>query len=126
MKCLNIYFLKLSPYIYTLDHKKQWKRRVHEHSRTIGRTHFVSPREGERYYLRLLLNHCRGCSCFEDLRNYQNIVHQTFKAACFARGLLEDDNEWHLCLAEAASVSVGPQLRELFVTILLNYDCRLT
>ena len=35
------------------------------------------------------------------------------------RGLLEDDNKYDLCLAEAATCSMPPQLRRLFVTILI-------
>src|SRR5271168_1396472 len=45
----------------------------------------------------------------------------TFHAACLARGLLEDDNEWRQCLQEASHMATGHQLRNLFVTILR--DC---
>ena len=41
----------------------------------------------------------------------------TFKEAACHRGLLEDDNEYDLCLAMAASWNMPPQLRNLFVTI---------
>src|SRR5438552_4181875 len=36
-----------------------------------------------------------------------------------ARGLLESDDEWDICLTEASSFQTGHQLRQLFVTILL-------
>ena len=45
----------------------------------------------------------------------------SFHAACLAHGLLEDDNEWRICLQEAAQMASGHQLRDLFVTILC--DC---
>ncbi len=35
---------------------------------TMGRMYFVQPSEGERYYLRILLSHIVGATCFEDLR----------------------------------------------------------
>jgi hypothetical protein len=35
---------------------------------TMGRMYFVQPLEGERYYLRVLLTHIAGATCFEDLR----------------------------------------------------------
>src|SRR6266480_3800277 len=37
---------------------------------------------------------------------------------CMARGLLESDDEWDICLTEASSFQTGDQLRRLFVTIL--------
>jgi hypothetical protein len=36
-----------------------------------------------------------------------------------ARGLLEDDNKWRLCFAEAAHMQTGYGLRQLFVTTLI-------
>ncbi|KAL7106007.1 hypothetical protein ACP275_07G083500 [Erythranthe tilingii] len=54
---------------------------------------------GEDYYLRLLLDFQRGCTCFDDLRKVEDHVYPTFKDACFAFGLLDDDKEyiagWH-------------------------------
>ena len=47
-------------------------------------------------------------------------VHSTFQEACAARGLLEGDNEWNLCLKEAGLIQTGQQLRELFVSILVH------
>ena len=44
--------------------------------------------------------------------------HPTFREACLARGLLENDNEWKLCLEEAAVMQTGHQLRQLFATII--------
>jgi len=35
---------------------------------TVGRMYFVQPSKGERYYLRVLLTHVAGATCFEDLR----------------------------------------------------------
>jgi hypothetical protein len=35
---------------------------------TVGRMYFVQPSKGERYYLRVLLTHVVGATCFEDLR----------------------------------------------------------
>jgi hypothetical protein len=34
----------------------------------VGHMYFVQPSEGERYYLRVLLTHVAGATCFEDLR----------------------------------------------------------
>lgn len=43
----------------------------------------------------------------------------TSKAACIARGILEDDSEWVACMEEASSMQNALQLRCLFGTILL-------
>ncbi|XP_026377927.1 uncharacterized protein LOC113272282 [Papaver somniferum] len=48
----------------------------------------------------------------------------TFKDACLALGLLEDDGEWHIAIQEAAETHTGKRLRELFAMILLN--CKVT
>jgi hypothetical protein len=67
---------------------------------TVGCKYFVQPSKGERYYLRVLLTHVAGATCFEDLRTTHRphtpttVVHPTFKVAYLARGLLEDDAEW--------------------------------
>lgn len=80
--------------------------------------YFASPNSGERFYLRLLLTVVRGPTSFDWLRTVNNVMHDTFKSACVARGLLEDDEEWIQCLQEAAIMRTGYQLRRLFVIIL--------
>ena len=87
----------------------------------IGRMYYAHPSSGERFYLRLLLTAVTGATSFEDLCTYQGTLYPTFRAACIAHGLLEDDNEWHQCLEEAKHMSMGRQMRHLFVTILK--DC---
>jgi hypothetical protein len=92
---------------------------------TVGRMYFVQPSEGERYYLRVLLTHVAGATCFEDLRTTHRphtpttVVHPTFKVVCLARGLLQDDAEWDQCLSEAAGVQLPKSLRQLFASLLI-------
>ena len=47
--------------------------------------------------------------------------YPSFKEACIAQGLLENDNKWHQCLEEARDMQTGAQLCHLFVTIIR--DC---
>ena len=54
----------------------------------------ASPFNGERDYLRLLLTVVRGPRSFEDLRTVDGVQYPTFKGACIALRLLEDDGEW--------------------------------
>eukprot|EP00794_Sanderia_malayensis_P020938 gene20938-biopygen15445 len=46
-------------------------------------------------------------------------LHDTFKRAALAMGLLEDDAEHRRCMAEAALFNMPSQLRELFATLLM-------
>jgi hypothetical protein len=46
-------------------------------------------------------------------------VHPTFKAACLARGLLQDDAEWDQCLSEVAGVQLPKSLRQFFSSPLI-------
>lgn len=79
-----------------------------------------NPFAGERYYLRLLLTVVRGARSFEHLRMVEVISHPTFQAACVARGLLENDNEWTECFEEASLFASGKSLRALFATLLVH------
>ena len=99
--------------------KKIWKPRVRGESDCIGRIYFVQPGEGERYFLRMLLNIIKGATSFEDLRTVNNDLYPTFKEACLKLGLLEDDNEWIACLNQAVESQMPKELRNLFCTILL-------
>ncbi|XP_028114888.1 uncharacterized protein LOC114312792 [Camellia sinensis] len=99
-----------------LKSEHRWKPR--EHGYAIGRMYFASPNCGKRFYLRLLLTVVKGPRSFQCLRTVNNVLHETFKSACVARGLLEDDEEWIQCLKEAAVMKAGYQLRRLFCIIL--------
>ena len=78
---------------------KKWIKR--QHGFKIGRLYYVNPAEGERFYLRILLMTVKGATSYADLRTYNGIVYETFKEACAARGLLNDDNEWYNTFEEA-------------------------
>jgi hypothetical protein len=108
-----------SKMVWNRDYHK-WTERKDERF-AIGRMYYVHPSAEERFYLRLLLTCVKGATSFEHLRTFEGTEHPTFKEACIARGLLEDDSEWHQCLAEAKDMQMGGQLRRLFVTILC--DC---
>jgi len=80
--------------------------------------YYVPPSAGERFYLRLLLTVVKGPTSFADVKTVDGVVHPSFRQACLARGLLEDDREWVQCLTEAAHMQTGRQLRSLFAMIL--------
>lgn len=87
-------------------------------SDAIGRIYTVHPKNRECFFLRMLLTVVRGPTSFVDLRTVGGRVLPTYEAACLARGLLEDDNEWRIALSEASETATPHQLRILFAIIL--------
>ncbi|GJX92957.1 ATP-dependent DNA helicase PIF1-like protein [Tanacetum coccineum] len=78
--------------------------------------------KGERYYLRMVFNVARGPRSFKEPMTVKKRLCVTFKEACFAYGLLNGDKEWAHAIKEASLWALGPQLRDLFVIMLLFYD----
>jgi hypothetical protein len=69
----------------------------------IGRIYFMHPSVGERYYLRMLLLIVKGAHSYESLWTYNNITYATFKEACNAPCLLNNDQEWYNVFDKATS-----------------------
>jgi len=88
----------------------------------IGRIVYAHPAEGERYFLRVLLNHVRGPTSFEDLKTVAGIVCPTFRESCEKRGLIETDKTIDDCLCESATFQMPYALRRLFATILVHCE----
>src|SRR6266542_4779432 len=79
-----------------------------------------SPHDTERFYLRLLLNHVQGATCFEDIKIVNGIYYDTYEEAARQCGLLdEQNNEIDNCLKEAVNYKMPSKLRKLFASILL-------
>src|ERR1700761_240985 len=74
------------------SNKREWRPR--KSAKTSGRMVFVPPNGGEKFYARLLLSVVPDVRSFEHLKTVDGFVHLTYRDACFARGLLADDNEW--------------------------------
>ena len=101
---------------------KKWIQRKQKEGNVIGRVHSIHPVAGEVYFLRLLLhdNHCRGKVSFKDLMTLLNgKVCESFKEVCSEIGLLSNDTEWHRILDESAVTKMCPEIRQMFVIILI-------
>ena len=61
-----------------------------------------------------------GATSFEDLWTVDGEVHETFKDACIALRLCEDDAQWKDCLNEAMHYARPSHIRNLFCQILVN------
>lgn len=62
----------------------------------------------------------RGPTCFDDIKTVNGVVYDSFKSACEALGLLDDDKEFVNAINEAAVWSTGHGLRKLFASMLLS------
>ncbi|XP_044575241.1 uncharacterized protein LOC123259044 [Cotesia glomerata] len=87
-------------------------------SNALERVFTVNPRQTECFYLRLLLVNVTGPLSFQDIRKVNGQQYTTYKDACLALGLLEDDNQWECMLAEAALNCTAIQIRLLFAIVL--------
>jgi len=97
---------------------RTWRPR--KKGQAIGRINHVNPMAGEKFYLRLLLTVERGAKSYKALYEHEGVCYPTYRTACVARGLVDDDREWIHCFDEAISFSTGTSLRILFLTALKN------
>lgn len=107
-------------YIFPNETKK-WQKRKNA-TNVIPRMYQVNPRDGERFYLRLLLLHRRGATSFTDLKTVDNVICETFFDAAKRLNLLASDNIWEEVLEEAVMFQMPSQLRDTFAYILLFND----
>ncbi|XP_028791347.1 uncharacterized protein LOC114747221 [Neltuma alba] len=106
------------PQYYTFNkQKREWRMRQRGFS--VSRLAHVSPSQGEAYYLQVLLTKMRGPLSYRDIRTVDNVVQPTFRAVCYALGLLQDDQEYIDAVKEAAFWATGQYLRRFFVSMLL-------
>ncbi|XP_042962415.1 uncharacterized protein LOC122296677 [Carya illinoinensis] len=103
-------------YVWSQQYK-MWT--VRKKQIVIGRIVTANPSEGERYYLRILLNHIRGPLSFDDLKTVNGVLATTFREAATMHGLLERDDSVEESLQEASLYQMPSNLRQLFATILV-------
>ena len=104
--------------------KKQWVERKQETRRVIGRMHFVSPHDTERFALRLLLLYGKGFTSFDDVRAVAGRKYATFVEAAQAAGHLRNDNSSRSAMQEAAALRMPDQLRSFFVDLIVFTEMR--
>jgi len=117
------------PHYYAWKAKsKRWERRkTVEKWPALGRIYICHPKEGERFFLRLLLFHLRGAQSFEMIYHFDGVDFnaprsESYQAVCAELGLLEDDEAWRDCLKESSEYHNAAQLRQLFCSILLHSE----
>jgi hypothetical protein len=98
--------------------RKRWRKRRNQ-SKTIGRLYNCSPRDMEKYCLRLLLMRVQSPKSFEDIKIVEGVEYSTYREAAVAYGLLNADQEWNNTLTDGATFQMQFQLRALFVAIVI-------
>ena len=84
-------YVEFPKYYWWIDTTRSWWRRQ-TNQRVLGRIYNVIPTEGERFYLRLLLNHIWGPQSFKYLRVINGITCLTFRAVAEKLGLTVNDD----------------------------------
>ncbi len=128
----TLLYSEIPAYFTWVRSARKWKRRLVgknvdgypgiKQDSALGRVYTVHPNNFECYFLRMLLHIIRGPKSFNDLKTVNGEICETFREACFQRGLLEDDIHWESTMKEATIASTPFQLRNLFA-IMLHTVC---
>ncbi|GJV28743.1 ATP-dependent DNA helicase RRM3-like protein [Tanacetum coccineum] len=94
--------------------------------KSLGRIHHVPTSWGELYYLRTILNKVRGPMEWGDLKKVGDVLYPTYKDACYARGLLQDDKEYIDGILEASFWGMRDYLRSIFVMLIMTDSLELS
>ena len=78
----------------------------------------LSLREHEWFHLHLLL-HVPGATGYDDLKTVNGVVHNTFKEASVARGLIAYIRLWVDLIREAIASQMPRQMRRMFAYMLV-------
>nr|GEU29535.1 ATP-dependent DNA helicase PIF1-like [Tanacetum cinerariifolium] len=103
--------------------KRIWTLR--KQGKSIGRIHNVPISTGDAFYYRMILNGAKGCRTHDEIKKVNGVVYPTYKEACYATGLLEDDKEYIECIKDATHWATAEHLREIFVTLLSQKELTL-
>ncbi|GFX41097.1 ATP-dependent DNA helicase [Trichonephila clavipes] len=117
------------PRYYTWNSsKKEWHRSIQgtpvenqpgvKALDALGRVYTVHVTNLECFFLRLLLHHVRGPTSFTELKIVNGQECQTYREACEARQLLENDYHWDEILEEAVQCQSPDKINELYATLL--------
>ena len=86
----------------------------------IGRINHVPPKIDDAYHFRILINNIRGPKGFDDIKTVEGVVHQTYRDACYALDLLDDDKEYINGIEEANFWCSPKYVRKSFVIMLIS------
>ncbi|XP_010507505.1 PREDICTED: uncharacterized protein LOC104784139 [Camelina sativa] len=106
-----------SKFIWYGEEKYFFRRKTRTFA--IWRINYVPPTIDDAYHLRILLNSIRGPTSFDHIKTMNGVVHKTYREACYALGLLDDDKEYIEGIKEAHFMCSPKFVRKMFVRMLL-------
>ena len=120
----DLFYTHISKYYVFSSGERKWKQRKQlefQHSNIgyrLNRLDNISVKQGELFYLRLLLLHVPNPTSYDYLKTVHGTLYPTFQQACVQRDLLQDDNVWDSTLSEAISIHHPKVVRSIFAQIL--------
>ncbi|KAL1321121.1 hypothetical protein AAHE18_14G105700 [Arachis hypogaea] len=88
-----------------MDAKNSYSEAKEKCGYTIGRLYYVPPTCPTNY---------------DQIKSANGVIHNSFRDACFALGLLNDDREYIETIKEASCWGLGDYLRKLFTVMLMS------
>lgn len=79
----------------------------------------VRPRQGEQYYLHLLLHHLKCAPFLKDMRNFDEEECVSFKELCRQKRLSIDDTDWKNALQKGFCSNTVP-VTKLYAGMLIH------
>jgi hypothetical protein len=114
----DCYYHEIPKYFWWDKEVNKWRARK-QILKTVGRIHFISVHQGERYYIRLILIHRKDILSWTDLKSAHGIIYADCRAAADALGLLRNDVQYDKALKEGSKFKTGFQLRLMFAIMLV-------
>lgn len=91
-------------------------------AKVVGRIVNVSPKDSERFFLKLILNRISGATCYQDLRTHEGVIYRTYREAAIAMGITESSEEANAVLEEAATTLMPTEFRRFFIYYLIGEE----
>jgi hypothetical protein len=69
-----------------------------------------------------LLCNVKGAKSFKELYTFNNEPYESYKEACLARGLIDDNKEWYKAMEEAEKIMLPQQMRQFLARLFVHCD----
>jgi hypothetical protein len=102
--------------------KKSWIPRQSK-ADAVGRIYAVSFTAGKKFYMRVLLLHCKGYRSFKELQTVNGVKARTYQIACNWLGLLVNDHFYNAPLKKTHPVGLSDTALDTIVRCYVGQAC---